>query len=124
MKLNNKGQSLVTVVLLLPLVILIIAAVFDIGNIMITQNKYENEIKNTIQYGLKNSKEPDIEQKIQTLLASNLKGFKEITVDENFIKIHVKDKRNGLFSTISKKQDIDITYHGTIENGKIIITKE
>ena len=122
---TNKGQSLVVFVILLPVLFILITLVWEIGNLSLTQSKYESEIKDTITYGLKHKEDPEINQKMKDLLDSNIEGEKTITKNENVIKINVKNEYKTIYKPILKeKLDIDITYVGYIENEKIIIKKE
>ena len=54
MKLNNKGQTLVAFIILIPVLIMIFTLVVDLGLLSIEKRKIDNEIKSTITYGLKN----------------------------------------------------------------------
>ena len=118
---NNKGQSLITFILFLPLICLLIAIIIDTGNIMITKQKYENEIKSALKYGIKEKNE----NKIKTLLDSNISGQKTVTVNDNKITINVKDEIKSTFSQILKKRyQLDITYTAYNQNNQVIITKE
>ena len=122
---TNKGQSLVIFVLLLPVIFILITLVWELGNLSYVHIKYESEIKNIINYGLKNIYNPDIETKINELLDVNLKGEKALTIKENTIKISVKDEYKTVYRMIFKDRlNIDITYTGNIDNGKITIKKE
>lgn len=121
---NNRGQSLVIFVLMLPIIVLILAAVIDMGSLMLTKHSYETEIKSTIEYGLKNFEEEDIIQKMQTLLDTNIDGYKDIHKDTSSIRINVKDNKKSMFLFVfDTKYKIDITYTGYIENGKTKIVK-
>ena len=122
---TNKGQSLVVFVLLLPIIFILITIVWELGNLSIIQSKYENEIKDIITYGLKHQDDPNINQKLNELLDSNLDGTKVVTNENNTIKINVKNEYNSIYKAIFKEKfNIDITYTGYIENEKIIIKKE
>lgn len=55
---NKKGQVLVVFVLLLPLIIVFLGLVIDIGNSLVTRKKYENTIKDVILYNYKEDEEP------------------------------------------------------------------
>ncbi len=120
---NNKGQSLVMFVLLLPIILVLVAGVIDLGNYSVTKGKYENEIKSTIKYGLNH---PDVSTSdLEKLLNSNLTGVKEVTKNDNQIRISVTSKVNSLFSNVIKlNYDINLTYTGYKENDKVIINKE
>ena len=119
---NNKGQSLVTFILLLPIIFLLIAVTTDLGYLELDKQKYQNEIKSTIKYGLNHIDDENIKAKMENLLQTN--GTKEIEVNDKTIRITIKDKHKSIFNNIFKNEyDINITYNGYIENNKKIITK-
>ena len=53
-RLNNKGQSLVMFILIIPIFLLIMTLVYDVGNAIYEKNKLSNVSYMTIQYGLDN----------------------------------------------------------------------
>lgn len=119
--LNSKGQSLVVFVVLLPILLLFMAFIFELGNITYLKNKYENEIKSTIEYGLKHQEDENLKSKLNRLLDENLEGNKEISITENSIEIHITHNPNGIYSELFKKQfEISLTYIGQFDTGKII----
>lgn len=110
---------------MLPIMFALVTLAFELGNLSITESKYENEIKNTITYGLKHLDNSDIKNKLEKLLDINLDGEKTVEVSNNSIKIHVYKKLDTIFGKVLKnKFTIDITYTGELENGKIKLTKE
>lgn len=117
---GSKGQSLVIFVLILPILLLLFALIWEIGNYSFTINKYEKEIKDTINYGLKN-KETINEGDLINLLKENIEGKIYIKIDDK-IKINVKEEYKALFN-LNNNFDIDITYIGYIENEKLIIKR-
>ena len=119
---NNKGQSLVIFVLILPILLLLFALIFELGNYGLTINKYEKEIKEVIKYGLNNIESIN-EEKLTNLLKQNINGKISVEISNKVIKVNVKEKYDNLFN-FNKKFDIDITYVGYIENNKQIIKKE
>ena len=122
---DSKGQSLIAFIILLPVVFIMIAGIWEIGNIMVVQTKYEREIKDTIKYGLKHIDEENIKEKIETLLNNNLEGDKEITITENEIIIKIEYTYNNIYKRVIKnKRKVTVKYIGTIQNNKIIIEKE
>lgn len=102
---NNKGQSLVIFVLFLPIVVILLNALFDLGNDLVDNVKTEYEIKDTIKYGLNHIDEEDIENKLKVLLKENIKEDTNINIKNKVIKISIKDK----------------VYTGYKENNKIVI---
>lgn len=119
--LNSKGQSLVVFVVLLPALLLFMAFIFELGNITYLKSKYENEIKSTIEYGLKHQEDENLKSKLNRLLDENLEGNKEISITENSIEIHITHNPNGIYSELFKQQfEISLTYIGQFDTGKII----
>ena len=119
--LNSKGQSLVVFVVLLPILLLFMAFIFELGNITYLKSKYENEIKSTIEYGLKHQEDENLESKLNRLLDKNIEGNKEISITENSIEIHITHNPNGIYSELFKQQfEINLTYIGQFDTGKII----
>ena len=122
---NDKGQSLVIFVILLPVILLLMAGIVDIGNFLVEKNRYENEVKSTINYGMKHLDEENIAQKLNDLLDSNIEGKKQISIENETIKIKVNATTKSLFSDIIDfDYQIDISYIGYMDNDKIIIKKE
>ena len=121
---NNKGQSLVVFVLILPVLLLLFALIWEIGNLGLTINKYETAIKDTIEYGLNNQNKENLEETLTSLLKANIEGDIQIEIN-NYIKINVTKKYNALYNNLfNHKFDIDLTYIGYKENNQIIIIKE
>lgn len=118
---DNKGQTLIAFILLLPVVLLLMAIVIDVGNFLVIKNEYENEIKDTIRYSLKRNLD---EEKIRNLLDNNIEGQKEVIIKNNVLKVKVNDKINSIFSIIKFDYNIDASYIGYKNGEKIIIKKE
>lgn len=116
---NNKGQSLVIFVLTLPLIFIMLTILFDLGNLLVTQNKIESDIKKIITYALKNPEKS--EEELKQITDFNINIIKE----DNLIKVNIKKEYEPLYKIVLRnKAIIDITYTGKIENEKIIINKE
>ena len=106
---NRKGQSLVVFVLTLPLIFILVSFVIATSTDAYTKIKCENDIKSAIRYGLRHIKEDNIESKMITLLDSNIDGDKEVKIEGEVITINLK------------KNQLNLTFTGHIENGKMII---
>ena len=116
-KLNNHGQTLVIFVLILPLLFMIIGVIVEMSNITLTRQKYESATIETIEYGLDHLDNEDVKAKMNKMLEANIKGTKEITIDNQKITIRVTDKMDGSFKKLFKDAyKIDIKYTGFIEN--------
>ncbi|MCI9110452.1 MAG: hypothetical protein HFH47_01410 [Bacilli bacterium] len=122
---NNHGQALVVFVLVLPLIILIIAGVMEMGKLSLVKTEYENCITDTISYGLNNLDKDNVEEKMYLLLDKNIKGTKNIEIKDGIIKIHVTSNLEGMFSKLFKESyDINLTYKGYMLDGKNKIVKD
>lgn len=122
---NNKGQSLVIFVILLPVILLLIAGLVDIGNFLVEKNSCENEVKDTINYGMKHLDEENITQKLYDLLNSNIDGDTQIDIANETIKIKVQASVDSLFTNIINfDYQINISYVGYMDNDQVIIKKE
>lgn len=130
MKLNNKGQTLVMFIILLPILLMVFALIIDLGLLGIEKRKIENEVKSTITYGLKNIEEKDLELKLKKLLIKNIDDLEDkninikIKIINNYISITVNKKYKPVFNIIKNNYDITVTYKGNISNDRISIIKE
>ncbi len=122
---NNKGQTLIVFVLLLPFLLLLIALLWEVGNLQITINKYQTAIQDTIRYGLNHQNEDDLKLILQNLLKANdVQGDIQIEI-KNYIKINVQQPYDALYNNLfNHKFDIDLTYIGYKNQNQIIIKKE
>ncbi len=122
-KINNKGQSLVLFVLLLPIMIGIMALVIDIGNAMMMKNKTDNVIEMVIDIALNKELERN---EIEDLINYNLKSNKNnINISENRITIQSSTKVEGIFSKLFGFSgfSIESEYIGEIQNEKKLTKK-
>lgn len=129
MKLNNKGQTLVAFIILIPVLIMIFTLVVDLGLLSIEKRKIDNEIKSTITYGLKNIETDNLDLKLRNLLIKNIEDIDnkniEIKIENNYIKITLIKEKTSLFKLIGKdKYEINSSYVGIIQNKRIKIEKE
>ena len=122
---DSKGQTLIIFVLILPILLLLFALIWEVGNLSFTINKYEIEIEDTIKYGLNHLDDENLEEVLTNLLKANLDGKISVEINNQAIKVNVKQKYDAMFNNLlDHKFDIDLTYNGYIENKKLIIQKE
>lgn len=127
-KLNNKGQTLVMFVVLIPLFIMVFALIVDVSYMTHEKIKLENTtkiiIKEMYEYRLDN----DIEDRIINLYRKN-------NIKDNNIKIETNEKYmiisnnysiNSIFGKVIglKKYKLKIVIKGYKENNYIKIVKE
>ena len=123
---NNKGQTLVLFILLLPLFILLFALIVDYGEMSIQKNKIDSTIKNAIEYGLSHQGEFRVE-KMNQLIEHNIKSIDkiDIKIQEEIITIKITKKIDYAFPFIANKdiKFFEEEYLGYIENGKAKIVR-
>lgn len=98
--LNNKGQSLVIFVIVLPILLLFISYVFDV----ITIN-YEKNRLNNIAVQIKDNVNTLTDDEIVILVNKN---DKEIDVDIKEKEIKLSKKIKGVFNKITKQEYYNI----------------
>ena len=118
--LNNRGQSLILFVIVLPIILLIAILVIDVGRVIVRKQELSNISNLVLDYGLDNLEQDDISNELQELVKLNDSEIDEINIfiDDNKIKLELKDSVNGLFSNI---EDISVfnvksSYVGYLEN--------
>lgn len=118
--LNNRGQSLILFVIVLPIILLIAILVIDVGRVIVRKQELSNISNIVLDYGLDNLEQDDISNELLELVKLNDSEIDEINIfiDDNKIKLELKDSVNGLFSNI---EDISVfnvksSYVGYLEN--------
>lgn len=119
---NNKGQSLVVFVIILPIILILSTMIWEIGNLQITKSKYESRIKDAIKYGIKHNEDPEIKTKIEELLKQNV-GICEVSASADKIKVKFETTYKYMYEKYQEIR-IKISMVGYKENEKIIIKKE
>ena len=91
LKINNKGQSLVMFVLIIPIFLLILTLVYDVGNAIYEKDRLSNTNYLTIEYGLNNI-DTVTENDLKNLIEQNTSNLKYIyvTIEENQIEIKME----------------------------------
>lgn len=99
--LNNKGQSLVLFVIVLPILILLLILVIDIGKIIVLKQELNNISELVLDYGLDNFDSENIENELVNLIKLNKNDVDNINVYIEDDKIYVKlsEKCDGIFSS-------------------------
>ena len=118
-KMNNKGQSLVTFVLVIPIAVLIFMMIYDIGSMVLLKSELNNINYLAIDYGLSNINEEDVNEKIKSLIVKNKSKIDNISINIEDDKIYIiledsidtKISLKGLFKVKS-------SYVGYLENDK------
>ena len=123
---NNKGQSLVLFVLLIPLVFLILLMVYDIGSMVLLKDELNDINYMAVDYGIDYMDDENIDVMLSDLI---IKNKHDVTISINVLddKLYV-DISGSINNKLSLFNKTDIflvksSYVGYIEEGKKIIKK-
>lgn len=119
---NNKGQTLVAFITLLPLLLIILSFVIDLGFLYIEKRNISNNTKDAVEYYLNNIDDADINKKVEKLLNENIKEIEDIHVNntDSYVEITVIKNRKSKYSIIPVNNEINVTYKGMKNSKKII----
>lgn len=93
-RLNNKGQSLVMFICLLPILLLIVLAIVDFSRMVIEKNKLNNINYIAISYYSNHKEDDDVTERIISLVKRN---------DEDIINVRINKDKNTIY--LDKKID-------------------
>ena len=120
---NNKGQTLVLFVLILPIIVFIMLLVIDVSNMFITKQELNNINKIVLNYGLDIIEEENIDSKLEELINKNvLNNENTIRIDNGIIEVEIKKNIQGIV-TKKKIYEVKSTYKGYIEEDKKVISR-
>ena len=118
---NRKGQVLVLFLLLLPILLMLLAIVVDLGLLMTRTYKVKSSVKEAITYGLKT----DDMEGMELLLNKNIDDDYSIKNNDN-IEIEINGSYKAILGNILNKKiyKYKFKYLGYIDNEEIIIREE
>ena len=118
--LNNKGQSLVLFVIMLPILMCILILVIDIGKIILLKQELFNISEMVLDYGLDNIDKMEIDNELKHLIKLNKDDIDKINlyIENGKIYIKLEERCNGLFSSFIDISifNVKTDYVGYIEN--------
>ena len=120
-KLNNKGQSLVMFIIIIPIFCLILTLVYDVGSAIYEKNRLSNTSYMVIDYGLDNIDNVN-ESKLIDLAMKNTDGLSYVSViiENNEIKVKLNKNIKGIIGKMFGFNLIEANsyYEGKIINGE------
>jgi len=119
---NNKGQTLVIFVIVLPIILIIFTLIIDLGFMHVEKRNIDNNVYTSVEYYLENINEEDVNKKTKNLLQKNINNIDNIIINEtdDYIEIGIVKTRKSVYSIILNKEEINIKYKGFKEDKKII----
>ena len=120
---NNKGQTLVLFVLILPIIIFIMLLVIDVSNMVITKQELNNINKMVLNYGLDIIEEENIDSKLEELINKNISVNEHtIKIENGTIEIDLKKNIQGIV-TKKKIYEVKSVYKGYIKEDEKVISR-
>lgn len=121
--LNNRGQTLVLFVMLLPIMLLVMVLVFDIGKSIVEKQKLDNISFMIVSYGIEHSKDDNIDGTLKELVTLNYKDATdvEILIKDDYVSVSLSGKVKGVFGNLVGKSNFKVRsyYIGNINDKKI-----
>lgn len=125
---NNKGQTLALFVIILPVIVLLLILVYDVGRMTLLKNELDNINYLTINYGLDKVESID-ENALIEIIKKNKNNIDNIDVKiiNNKIVINLDDNISNSFKLLSDVNIFNVksSYYGYLnEEGKKIIERD
>lgn|SRR5574344_766864 len=121
---NNKGQSTVIFIILIPIILLVLAFIFDNGMIIVENTRFKSTSKTIIKDLLTNSytnyadeaKKMYEKNKFETDLL-------DVKYDNGYLTIYNSHSYNSFFGKILgiRSYRCEINYRGHVKDGKVVI---
>ena len=125
-RMNNKGQVLVAFILMIPIILMLVICIVDVGLQSVEIRRIDNTVRNSVKYGINNLDKKNVEATMKSLIMDNLKNIDDtiinVDVDNNYVKASVIVKYKGLINITNKT--IKSSYYANVNNEKIEINKE
>ena len=125
---NNKGQSLISFILIIPILLLIIYMVYEIGRMTLLRSKLDGINYLAVSYILDNYSDFDVQDKARQLILKNKEDIDNIviTIDGDKVYITLRDRLGDSTSLFKKIKVFSVksSYVGYVENEKKIIERD
>ena len=124
MQLNNRGQSLVLFVLIIPILLGIFCLVIDIGNLVVKKIELDNISKLVLDYGIDHMNDENVVADMYELVKVNDDNVQvEIKFSDMEFYIDSVYYQKGFFSNILKKAGYEVRsiYKGNVDGKKNLL---
>lgn len=122
-RLDNKGQTLVLFVMLLPIMLLLMILVFDIGKLIYSKQELNHISSMIVSYGMEHYDEDDIENELVELVLLNCDDVRNVSVNVSDEEVLVDIERMGdsIFGNIINIDMFEVrsSYIGNVTDNKI-----
>ncbi len=118
-RLNNKGQSLVMFIIIIPIVCLVFTLVYDVGIAIYEKNNLCNTSYIVIDYGLDNIDNVETSDLIELIqMNSDDLSYISVDIEEYLIKVTLSKEIKGIMGKIFgfNLMEVNTYYEGTVVN--------
>lgn len=127
MIMNNKGQSLVLFILLIPVMLLILVSVYEVGKLVLIKNELDDIGKLAVNYGVLKIDDENVINDVRELVLKNKSDIDkvEVSIVDNKLYVSLEDKIEDELLLIGKFNGLTLTssYYGYMDEEKKIIRK-
>ncbi len=125
MKLDHKGQTLVSFALILPLLVMLFALVIDTGYTYLEDKKLKDSVLIGLKYGMKHYEE-DPKTEIRDIITENVDGLSMLNIytEGNQIKIQAHKPKKRIFFNFNTSSELVVIYTAYQDAGTWKIVKE
>ena len=122
---NNRGQALVLFVVIIPMFLLVMYVLINIGRMAFFRNELDSINYIAIDYGLDNLEEEDLIDKLKEIINKNDSSITNISIDcgENQLIIELEDNYKLLLFNTKSIFKVKSSMIGKIENDKKLIER-
>ena len=121
---NNKGQSLVLAVILIPIIFLMLLFVYDICRMSLLKNELDNINYMAMEYGLDTIDEDNVVDIVNDLIDKNNDDLDKVDVhfEDDKLYIDIEEKMDTRIGNI-KIFKVESSYVGYMDEDKKIIER-
>lgn len=124
---NEKGQTLVSFALILPILVMLFALVIDTGYTYLEEKQLKDGVLIGLKYGMKHHEE-DVKDQVRELIVENVDDISilNIYMEENQIKIQAKKPKKNIFTSmfLNDSSELEVIYTAYLNEDEWEIVKE
>ena len=124
---NEKGQTLVSFALVLPILVMLFALVIDTGYTYLEEKQLKDGVLIGLKYGMKHHEE-DVKDQVRELIVENADDISilNIYMEENQIKIQAKKPKKNIFTSmfLNDSSELEVIYTAYLNEDEWKIVKE
>ena len=123
---NNKGQSLILFVLLIPIIFLILLMVYDIGSMVLLKDELNDINYMAMDYGVSHMEDENIDTTLTDLIIKNKHDASvKIEIIDSKLYIDISDNIDNKLSLFNKLDTFSVksSYVGYMEENEKVIRK-